>query len=163
MKIKSRFDLGERKPGIVTPPGGSRAKQAFKAECDINRIMDRYKKTGQLPDLISREPRYGDFSEVPDYLGALEVVRKAQEQFMALPAKVRSRFDNDPAKMLEFVEGADEKDLVEAGLAVSRSDTQSNSGEQGAGGSGSGPAGSPAQAGAAQGAPGGSASGAVAK
>lgn len=84
--------------------GPGRTKQAFKKECDVNTIMAKYKKTGLLPRLISREPRYGDFSAAVDYQAAMNTVIFAQEQFAALPAKVRGRFGNDPRQFLEFAE-----------------------------------------------------------
>lgn len=96
-------------------------KQSAKDECDINRIMARFEATGQLPEMIAREPRYGDFSDVPSFQASLEIVAKAEEQFAALPAAVRDRFGHDPAKMLEFCadkRNADE--MVRLGLALPR-------------------------------------------
>jgi len=65
-------------------------------------IMKRYEKTGVLPNMILKNPVYGDFSSVPNYQEALNIVRIAQEQFNGLDASVRNRFDNDPAKFLDF-------------------------------------------------------------
>lgn len=86
-------------------------KQADAKDCDINAIFKRFEKTGQLPDLIAKNGRYGDFSAVPDYQEAVQIVRTAEEQFMALEANVRNRFENDPAKFLAFV--TDEKNYDE--------------------------------------------------
>lgn len=86
-------------------------KQSDAKDCDINAIFRRFEKTGQLPDLIVREPRYGDFSNVPDYQEALQIVRTAEEQFANLDAGVRNRFDNDPAKFLAFA--TDDKNVDE--------------------------------------------------
>lgn len=86
-------------------------KQADMKDADINNIMKRFERTGILPDLIVRDGRYGDFSSVPDYQEALEIVRLADEQFNNLDANIRNRFDNDPAKFLAFA--SDEKNLVE--------------------------------------------------
>jgi len=80
-----------------------RTKQADAAACDINNILKRYEKTGILPGMIRENPSYGDFSEAPDFQEALNLVRDAERQFGALDAPIRSRFDNDPAKFLEFV------------------------------------------------------------
>ena len=45
----------------------------------------------------------------------------AQEQFAALDAAVRSRFDNDPAKFLEFTaDPANADEMVKMGLAVAK-------------------------------------------
>lgn len=86
-------------------------KQSDAKDCDINAIFKRYERTGQLPDMIVRDGSYGDFSEVPTYQEALNIVIRAKEQFMALDAGVRNRFDNDPAKFLAFA--TDEKNYDE--------------------------------------------------
>lgn len=107
--------------GLKCPKDESMTKQADLPSTDINLIMARYVKTGLLPELIQREPRYGDFSEVPDYLEAVGIVQLAEEQFMALDAAVRKRFDNDPAQFLEFAtDPANGEELVKMGLAEAR-------------------------------------------
>lgn len=83
--------------------GPSRTRQEFKDECDINRIVKMYVKTGQLP-VSSRIAQYGDFSFATDYMEALAVIERANAQFGELPAKVRSRFKNDPTEFLAFVQ-----------------------------------------------------------
>lgn len=101
----------------------SMTKQSFKAECDINLIMKRFKKTAGA-DFLSRYSGYvsgsfGDFSEVVDYRTALDQISRAKEVFGALPAKVRARFENDPAQFLDFVGNPANKDeMVALGLAV---------------------------------------------
>lgn len=97
----------------------SRTKQSEKDACDINKITARYEPTGQLPDLIRTNPRYGDFSEVPTYQEALHIVMHAQDQFAALDAKIRNRFQNDPAQFLAFAtDQRNLKEMVELGLAT---------------------------------------------
>lgn len=78
----------------------SLAQQQFKDECDINTIMERFGQTGQLPDV--RMPQYGDFTGVQDYHSAMNAVVEAQESFLALPAYVRARFENDPGQFVDF-------------------------------------------------------------
>jgi phage internal scaffolding protein len=77
-------------------------QQEFKDECDINVIMDKYKTTGALPNMIASDPQYGDFSDPMDYQAAMNVVAVANEQFANLEAHIRARFDNDPQKFLDF-------------------------------------------------------------
>lgn len=97
----------------------SRAKQAFKDECDINTIVRRFNLTGQLPSSVHRAPQYGDFEEVVDYQTALNTVIAAQGAFNALPAAVRSRFGNDPAAFVDFCsDSANLDQLRDWGLAV---------------------------------------------
>lgn len=81
----------------------SKAKQSFKAECDVNNILARYQKTGVLEFRNQNEPRYGEVPVI-DYREALIEVRKAETMFMELPSSVRKRFKNDPGELLAFVQ-----------------------------------------------------------
>lgn len=84
----------------------SLTSQSFKDECDINVIIDRYVRSGEplpLPDIRD----YGDFTGALDYHSSVNQILAAQASFMALPAKVRSRFNNDPGQLLEFISDAD--------------------------------------------------------
>jgi len=100
----------------------SLAQQHFKEECDINTILQKFNITGILPE-APLSPRYGDFSGIGDYHTALNRVIAAQDEFEALPAQIRARFDNDPAKLIEFLDDeanrpvAEELGLVEKAAA----------------------------------------------
>lgn len=89
----------------------SLAQQHFKDECDINNILQKFSITGILPE-APLSPRYGDFSGIGDYHTALNRVIAAQDEFEALPAQIRARFQNDPAQLIEFL--ADENNRPEA-------------------------------------------------
>ena len=80
----------------------SMAQQQFREECDINTIMERFGRTGELIAPV-RMPQYGDFDGVSDYHSAMNAIVEAQSAFDSLPAKVRARFGNDPAEFLDFV------------------------------------------------------------
>lgn len=100
----------------------SMAQQQFLEECDINTIVERFGLNGEVPTSV-QVPTYGDFSGVNDFQTAMNAVLDAQARFMELPAKVRSRFDNDPQKLLEFV--ADDANMDEArvlGLLVPKAE-----------------------------------------
>ena len=84
-------------------------QQHFKDECDINNILRQFNVTGILPE-APLSPRYGDFTGISDYHSALNQVIAAEDEFMALPAQIRSRFDNDPAKLIDFLEKSENKD-----------------------------------------------------
>lgn len=100
----------------------TRTQQSFKEECDINKIVARFKKATGV-DLVETlregiEAPYMDVSAVPDYRTAFDIVNRAQSIFEALPAILRKRFDNDPAGFLDFVTNPANKDeLVSLGLA----------------------------------------------
>jgi len=92
------------------------AQQHFKDECDINNILRQFNVTGLLPE-APLSPRYGDFTGISDYHTALNQVIAAEAEFMALPAQIRSRFENDPAKLIEFLENSENKDeAIKLGL-----------------------------------------------
>jgi len=94
----------------------SLAQQHMKDECDINVIVERFGVTGQLP-VKAIEPSYGDFSGVSDYHTALNKIKAAEAEFMALPAKIRAKFDNDPNSLLNFLENEQNRDeAIELGL-----------------------------------------------
>ena len=84
----------------------SRTHQEFKDECDINRIMAQSVKTGVVPQKIN-PGEYGDFSDVEDFQAAQELIKRSEAQFAAFSSTVRTRFDNSPAKFLEFVHSRD--------------------------------------------------------
>jgi len=89
----------------------SLTQQHFKDETDINNILRQFNITGLLPE-HPLSPRYGDFTGIGDYQSALNAVIAADDQFMALPANIRARFDNDPALLIDFL--ADENNRSEA-------------------------------------------------
>ena len=96
----------------------SLTQQQFKEEADINTIVDRFLKTGHLPDSVSM-PQYVDYEGVFDFQSAMNVVRAADENFMRMDAKVRARFNNSPQVFLEFFANPDNVDeAVRLGLAV---------------------------------------------
>lgn len=97
----------------------SKTIQSQEPDSNINVILERFGITGQLPVNV-RVPQYADFIDgVDDYRTAIHAVREAEASFMAMPANVRSRFDNDPQLFLDFC--ADPSNLDEMrrlGLAV---------------------------------------------
>lgn len=88
-----------------------KTKQSMSKACDVNRIMDKFEKTG-LIEYSGKNPTYGDFSNVGDYQSALNKVIEAREAFGSLSAKVRARFGNNPAELISFL--ADPKNLKES-------------------------------------------------
>jgi len=86
------------------------AVQSFKDECDINKIMSKYQKTGALDWVNKHGAQYGDVTAM-DFMDAMDTVVKGREMFDALPSSIRDRFRNDPAEFLDFMH--DEKNLPE--------------------------------------------------
>ena len=91
----------------------SLTKQQFKEECDVNRIVKAAEATGSIQHLNPFEGNYGDFTQAPDdYQQALHQVMEAQEQFDALPSKIRAHFENDPAKFLGWQNDSEAVELM---------------------------------------------------
>ncbi len=116
--IHSRYNLPPN-PGYKNDEP-SMTQQQFKDEADINTIMARYQKTGVLVDpltQVTRKPMFDDFSELGDFRDHQQAVVDAQEMFMQLPSKLRARFSNDPAELLQWLSNPSNKDeAIELGL-----------------------------------------------
>lgn len=81
----------------------SKTEQCHREDCDINTIINRYRKTGVLGDSASqvRDMVFGDFASMPDRLTSEIAVAEAKENFMKLPIDVRKHFDHDMGKLLK--------------------------------------------------------------
>lgn len=92
-------------------------QQQFKDEADINNLVDRFLRTGEIPPVDARA-MYGDFVDAPQsYQEALDAVFAAQEGFDALPSKTRQRFNNDPLELLSFLaDPANVEEAIDLGL-----------------------------------------------
>lgn len=103
-------------------------------EADINTIVKRFGLTGQLPQNV-RAPVYGDFDTVNDYQSALNAIKAAEASFMAMPADVRMRFDNDPQKFVEFCsDSANAEEMKKLGLTKEVANVKSGENAGGAAG-----------------------------
>jgi len=87
-------------------------QQHPKEQVDINTIVQRFGLTAEMP-FGAAGGFYGDFTGINDFESALGLVEGAQERFMALPAHVRERFDNDPGKLIRYVQSASQKEYEE--------------------------------------------------
>jgi phage internal scaffolding protein len=90
----------------------SLAQQHFKEECDINTILQKFNITGLLPEQ-TLSPRYGDFTGIGDYHTAMNRVIAVQEEFEALPAQIRARFENDQQQLIEFLDNSENRPEAE--------------------------------------------------
>jgi len=114
-KFKSAYGPKE-KISLSFPENSRWTKQSFKDECDVNFIMARYISTGEMPILNQQAPQYLDVTGL-DYQGAMEFIAGANSLFQEMPAEIRNKFENSPAKFLDFC--ADEKnrpEMAEMGL-----------------------------------------------
>lgn len=116
--IRSAYGPKERL-GDVGDLGPSQTKQSFTKECDINNILKKYQKTGALDHVNKHEAHYG-FASSTDFTEAMETVARGQTMFNELPSTIRTKFENDPGKFLDFVQNPEnKKEMQELGLAHS--------------------------------------------
>lgn len=91
-------------------------KQSFKDECDVNRIVARFQATGELPNLNNIPPQYLDCTTM-DFQVHQNFIAEAHTMFHELPAKIRDRFENDPAEFFDFCsQDKNRPELAEMGL-----------------------------------------------
>ena len=126
MKMKTVFvrapynydmDLASDKAALKCEDA-SLTQQQFKEESDINTIVDRFMKSGVLPNPINM-PQYMDSEGIFDFQTAMNYVRQADENFMRMDAKVRARFNNSPQEFLMFfADPANTDEAIRLGLAI---------------------------------------------
>lgn len=120
VKFKTRFNTKPREYAF-TPTGDSLTQQQFKEECDVNNILAKYKKTGMLNHLNKHQANYGDFSDLNDYQTNLDKVMHAQNTFNELPSNIRSKFENDPGKLIDFLSKEENnEEAIKLGLKFPR-------------------------------------------
>jgi len=91
----------------------SLAKQEFKEDADINVILARVMKTGEIPNMVLPE-HFTDVSEKKTYHEQATQLAEANALFYRLPADIRTKFSNDPATWADAVVQATEKGDGEA-------------------------------------------------
>ena len=89
----------------------SRAQQHMVDDTDINKLMQRYMVTGEMPQLTV-PPLQGDFSNVLSYQDSLNLMIEARQSFEALPAQVRARFNHDPGEFVAFCSSEANRDEI---------------------------------------------------
>ena len=122
MEFRHAYEREQHKGITFTEP--TMTQQQFKDECDTNVIIDRYTKTGVIPEELVNASAgvYGDFSGVGDYMDMQNKLIAARESFDALPSKVRSRFNDNPAELIAFVnDGNNYDEAVKLGIVSPRS------------------------------------------
>lgn len=114
MQIRSAYD-GSRVQ-VLTGGGDSMTRESFADELNINTIVDRYARGGQIP-LTTADAMYGDVSEVGDYKSALDFVFAAKGQMADLPERARDQLAADPMEYYNLLDAAKNRsDLVDLGL-----------------------------------------------
>lgn len=118
MKFRTKETAIRIKKEFLKP---SKTEQHHKERCDVNKIVSKYVRTGIIDHIKDRSGIYGDISGVEDFRGCLQKVQNVTNHFMSLPAEIRDKFSNNPAKFLDYLKDPKNYDeIVELGLAVPR-------------------------------------------
>lgn len=126
VKIKSRYNTHPQHTYSFSTTGESLTQQQFKAECDVNNILAKYKKTGLISHLAKHKGNFGDFSNFEDYQTSLHKVMQAQESFGHLPSELRNKFQNDPGKLIEYLgDKANDEEAIKYGLKIKKDPKES--------------------------------------
>lgn len=121
MEFRTAYEREQHKG--ITFVGESRTQQHFKDEVDTNAIIERYTRTGYLPEDIQYAAKgiYEDFSEAGDYIAMQNKLAKADQSFMALPSQIRERFGQNPANLISFLnDSANAEEAYKLGLIKSK-------------------------------------------
>ena len=111
-----RSAYGSRTRYTQNLAGKSRAKQSFKDECDVNRIMAKYQKTGVVEHFNKNQAQYG-FASSRDFRECMDLVQSAETQFAELPSAIRRKFNESPTEFLAFCENpANRSEMALLGL-----------------------------------------------
>lgn len=71
--------------------------QSYKDSCDLNKIIEKFKITGDPSLLMQKQTFYADVTEYPkSYAEMLQTYQAAKEFFYSLPVDDRAKFNNDP-------------------------------------------------------------------
>lgn len=93
------------------------AKQSFADECNINKIMAKFQRTGAIDHVHKYGPSYGDVTSATLH-EAMNIIADAESMFEELPASLRKKFGNDPEQFLDYVQDPNNlEEMRELGLA----------------------------------------------
>lgn len=119
LRVVGQYESDEvSKANALVCDDESRTHQEFKEESDINTIIDRF-GIGENPIEAQKWVTDLDITNAAtSYQDVMNQLNEARDQFMSLPAKVRSQFDNDPHRFVQFVsDPANGDEMVRLGLA----------------------------------------------
>lgn len=115
MKFKTGY--AEHKRVQMKPEGESLTQQHFAKDADVRNIIKQYDRTGLIANVARGVAQYGDYSEVNEYRESLDMVNRANDNFMQLPAEIRQLFGNDAGTFFEFATNPEnDKKMIELGL-----------------------------------------------
>lgn len=118
---KERYQRANGTWGVRTiHVGETKTQQQFKDDCDVNVILKRLIRDPNPQHLLNaKQGLYLDLTQMPDYQQALHTVIDAQNAFLTIPSETRQRFNNDPSRLIQFLQDPkNHREAVELGLMV---------------------------------------------
>lgn len=70
--------------------------QQWAEDCDVNNIMAKYQKTGQITHSARTQGVYADVSDIPDLMESKQRIVDAINQFDSLPQEIKQYYHYDP-------------------------------------------------------------------
>lgn len=93
----------------------SKTEQDHKDKCDLNNKVARARN--QQEQKYAKKMFFGDFTDAKDYHDAMNSVIKARNSFNSLDPKIRLRFENNPLKLMEFLQNDNNRaEAIELGF-----------------------------------------------
>lgn len=100
---KTKYREFRREYKTVAHINPSKTDQSAAPETDVNNIVAKFWKTGQLTHLSNRQGTYADTSQIPtDLLSLHSKILELRDQFEALPKDLRDRVGNSYEAFADF-------------------------------------------------------------
>jgi hypothetical protein len=97
----------------------SMTDQQYKEDTDVNNIIEKFRKTGQIMHVAQIQGKFADVADIQSLQESMVLVSKAQEHFAQLPGETRSQFGNSVINMVKFLaDPANDEKAVKMGLKV---------------------------------------------
>lgn len=114
MEAPLNQQLKKRERVQQTFTGPSLTQQHSAKEADINHMVETHlRRGGTLMNIgdprAVRKPMWGDFTSL-DFQEMQNSVADIEQKFAAIPARLRSRFKNDPYQLLRWLEKPENQD-----------------------------------------------------
>jgi len=87
-------------------------EQSHKSQCDVNKIIAKYNKTGLISHVSEIKAEFGDIPAV-DYKEMQDRLVKMNNEFDKLPYQIKKRFGNNPYALISFMENAENRKEAE--------------------------------------------------
>jgi len=92
-------------------PTPTLTKQSFRDECDVNMIVRKFERTGELP-VGPAAATYADVSNTPDFQNQMDRIAHVRSEFDDLEVHQKMAFNNDPEQLLAALDDPNQLGLL---------------------------------------------------